>query len=187
MPIERSIDKIVSTVSLNVTVSSVDPRIDYFSANAFLQSYLLTPSIGFTPASTPQKITFNNNLNYIDYFNLYLDIPYEIYEGFPNILNRISIRVLPHSLNVPSLQTFTSSSQAILIESEIASYNYIQGHSYVYFSSENSINYLNEVDDLILAWNSSNNKVFEYIPEEVPPELPPAPDNGGTGLKEFWA
>ena len=48
MPIDLSIDKVVSTTSLNVTTDLVDPKIDYFSKSVFLQTYLSTPSPLFT-------------------------------------------------------------------------------------------------------------------------------------------
>ena len=187
MPIELSIDKVVSTTSLNVTSTFSDPKVDYFTGSVFLQSYLSLPSLTFSPFVPPLKLNFSNYLNYVDYANLYLEIPPSDYQGFPNLLNRISIRIPPTAFTLPSVYSFVSSSKTLFVKPKVFIYPYSPGYSYVYFSSENNINYLNEVDDLILAWNSSNNKVFQHFPREAPPELPSNPGGGTSGLKEFWA
>ena len=187
MPIDLSIDKVVSTTSLNVTTDLVDPKIDYFSKSVFLQTYLSTPSPVFTSSNTPEVSVFSDHLNYVNFFNLYFDIPYNLYQGFPNLLDRISIRVLPATFSLSPAYSFVPASKDLLIKSEIITYPYHEGFSYIYLSSEGDINCLNEQDDLILAWNSSNNRLFQYLPEELPPELPSNPGGGASGLKEFWA
>lgn len=186
MPIEQSIDKVVSTVSLNVTTVGSDPQIDYFPSEEFLQVFLSRQSYGLA-SNSPFTITTASKQLYIDYANLFLNISYNLYEGFPNLLNRISIRVLPHNFEVNALQKYISSSIYNFVSEAPVSDTYHSGFSYSYFSSETALNYLNDEDNLILYWNSSNNKVFEYVPEELPPELPPPPNGGGGGLKEFWA
>lgn len=186
MPIEQSIDKVVSTVSLNVTTVGSDPRVNYFPSEEFFQVFLDKQSYSLNSNSGSTLVTLPKQL-YVDYANLYLDIPYNLYEGFPNLLNRISIRVLPHNFEVNSLYKYISSSVYNFVSEPPTSYTYHSGFAYSYFSSQTALNYLNDEDNLILYWNSSNNKVFEYVPEEVPPELPPPPNGGGSGLKEFWA
>lgn len=187
MPVELSIDKVVSTVSLNVPTARSDAKLDYFSSSIFFQTYLLSPSLTFDTGGIPNTSNFNSYLRYIDFFNLYLDIPVNLYEGFPNLLNRISLRVLPFTFSLTPIVKPVPSFKTLFVKNQIVSYSYGDGYSYDYLSSESDINYLNEVDDLILAWNSSNNKIFQHLPENSPPELPPGSGGEGTGLKEFWA
>lgn len=186
MPIEQSIDKIVSTISLNVKRSYIEPALNYFPDAA--QLHTVSNITNYPYVSTfSEEIFSSSNSFYVDYANLYFDIPYELYAGFPNLLNRISLRILPVMISVQPAYSYISASTDIFTLQNIESYAYIAGYSYIYFFQTKNIHYLKYEDDLILAWKTSNNKVFEYIPDEVPPELPPSSGDGGSRLKEFWA